>query len=348
MTSTGSDGGRAYGGSAILNESEFALVSVAFNSFFPADGGADGGKEDRLVPLSELEYRFDAVEHPRVKEGSMAPSKAKATLAYQFGKCAAEHGGCVTFDEFLTYHDKLVDEAYDERGVTDVEAFIARTIMGLWRLGNDLLLPTAVRPCFPIDKAPEGMYASRLMTLCWSEPDPERPGKFIIKGVKDVVRPCFKRGDLPDEIQGLFAYPEELAGMSVHYVNPQISIQRWLDFVWSYAEGKYCGVPGIVSARVDLDTLPESISQFIVEHHTATKVLDSKFVPTSIAANPLYKRSSDAYGYGVEEECRRIHAWKVRSLKGKQYGLQYHGLQGKYFSKMKGPTPCNAATGINM
>lgn len=342
----------------MLSENEYHLVAVAFQSM---DHNGTG-----LVPLRELKQRYFAHEHPRVKEGRLAPSAARDTLDHHFGLCAADHNGCVTFDEFLAYHEKIVDEAYDER-VGDVSAFTERTITGLWRLG-DLLLPTGVRPVFPVSQPPSGLYAVTPMTLVWVERRPRQmphaaapsaspataqatgaatEDVFVMRGIKDVVRPIFARGDLPDELQGYFAYPEELTGMAVEYSTPQISLQSWYDFCWEYADGLYCGLEGVVSTQVDLDILPAGLRQFLCSHSTAT-ARHTRWMATRQAVNPMYKKSSAAYGVGVMEECRKIHRWKVNTFEGKQYGNQYHGLCGKYFAKSTGPVKSSAATGMNM
>lgn len=352
----------------MLSESEYHLVAVAFQSM---DHNGTG-----LIPLSEVKQRYFAHEHPRVKEGKMAPSAARDTLDHHFGLCAADHGGCITFDEFLTYHEKIADEAFDEQ-VGDVAAFTERTIMGLWRLG-DVLLPTGVRPAFPVTQPPTGLYAVTPMTLVWVErrsassapPQQQQRSRgapsssahnaggeaasgssvgdsFILRGVRDVVRPTFARGDLPDELQGYFAYPSELTGMSVEYVTPQISVQSWYDFCWEYAEGQYCGVEGVVSTRVDVEMLPAGLRQFLCTHATAT-ARQTRWIPSRQVVNPMYKKSSSAYGVGVTEECRKIHHWKANTFAGKQYGNQYHGLCGKYFAKAAGPVKSSAATGMNM
>lgn len=338
----------------MLSESQYHLVAVAFQSM---DRDSTG-----LIPLVEIKKRYFAHEHPRVKEGSMAPSAARDTLDYHFGACAADHGGSVTFDEFLAYHEKIADEAYDEQ-VGDVAAFTEKTIMGLWRLG-DVLLPTGVRPAFPISQPPTGLYAATPMTLVWVERREAVSSSgtaaatssgggvsiddlFVLRAIKDMVRPTFARGDLPDELQGYFAYPEELTGMAVQYVTPRVSVQRWYDFTWEYAEGKYCGVEGIISTRVDVEALPPGLQQFICEHTTAT-ARGTTWIPSRVVVNPMYKKTSSNYGYGVREECRKIHHWKVKTFEGKQYGNQYHGLCGKYFAKMAGPHKSSAATGMNM
>lgn len=345
----------------MLNESEYRLVAVAFQSMDPNGTG--------LIPLSEVKQRYFAHEHPRVKEGKMAPSAARDTLDYHFGQCAADHDGCITFDEFLAYHEKIADEAYDEQ-VGDVPAFTEKTIMGLWRLG-DVLLPTGVRPVFPISQPPSGFYAVTPMTLVWVErrqkqqqqPKPSALASssatenasaaasvsdaFVLRGIKDVVRPTFSRGDLPEELQGYFAYPEELTGMAVEYVAPRISVQNWYDFCWEYAEGKYCGVEGIISTRVEMSALPEGLRQFLCPHSTAT-ARQTRWIASRPTVNPMYKKTSASYGVDVAEECRKIHHWKANTLQGKQYGNQYHGLCGKQFAKVSGPVKSSAATGMNM
>lgn len=320
----------------IMRAEELELVEVAFNSMCPSG-------QDR-VPLDELYKRFFAAAHPRVREGTMAPSAARDTLQHHFGSCAADHDNAVTFDEFVVYHDKLVDEAVYEQ-VSDVNAFVRDTIMGLWRLG-DLLLPTGIRPAFPITECPVGAYATSLMSLVWVEQD-KQTGTYLLKGVKDVVKPVFKRGDLPEDLQGLFAYAEELMGLNVQFLPASIFIKRWWDFVWEYEEGKYSGIEGVISTCVDLDTLPSAIRQFMLEHSDAV-TKKTTFLPRVVGNNPTYKRSSTAYGYGVAEETAKIVDWKMRSMKGTAYGLQFRGLRGNYFGKMKGPIQCNAATGVNM
>lgn len=341
----------------MLSDEEYTLVVVAFNSM---DVGGSG-----LVSLKDLKQRFFPHEHPRVKDGRMAPSAATDKLDYHFGECAADHNHCITFDEFVRYHEKLADEAYDEQ-INDVGEFTRHTIMGLWRLG-DVLLPTGVRPAFPIAEMPKGLYAAALMTLVWVEarkpstaaaaadpaaPSPPQAGNavygdgYVLKGIKEVIRPIFRRGDLPEELQGHFAYPSELAGMAVEYVQPQISIQRWLDFCWEYDAGKFCAVEGIVSARVDLDVLPSDLRQLVLEHRVTT-TRAARTMPTAIVSNPMYRKTSSNYGDGVAAECRKIHHWKANTFAGKQYGNQYHGLVGGFFSKMEARRG-GTATGMNI
>ncbi|KAG5489392.1 hypothetical protein GH5_00261 [Leishmania sp. Ghana 2012 LV757] len=339
----------------MLSESEYHLVAVAFKSMDPNNTG--------FVPLSEVKKRYFAHEHPRVKEGSMAPSAARDKLDYHFGTCAAEHGGSITLDEFLAYHEKVADEAYDEQ-VGNVAAFTEKTIMGLWRLGN-LLLPTGVRPAFPVEQPPTGLYAAAPMSLVWVERQQVAASPtsgqqslssggtvhtndlFVLRGIKDVVRPIFARGDLPDELQGHFAYPEELTGMAINYVAPRVSTQRCYDFTWEYAEGKYCGVEGIISTRVDLEALPTALKQFVCEHAEAVSRA-TVWIHTRPTVNPMYKTTNAAYGYGVREECRKIHHWKVRSMEGKQCGNQYYGLCGNFFAKMREPLKLSTATSMNI
>ncbi|CCW66930.1 unnamed protein product [Phytomonas sp. Hart1] len=320
-----------------LDAAHARLVELAFDSLGPDDRG--------VVSLRELHERFHAAAHPRVRGGLMAPGMARDRLLYLFGDCAKEHAGGITLDEFQAYHQRLHHEAAQAHGGEPPD--LGPIIMDLWRLGH-LLLPSGVKPNIPLDEFPRALYATLLMTLLWVEKDPRREGKFILKGIKEVVRPIFRRGDLPDELQGHFAYPSEISGLTVEYLPTQIAIKRWLDFVWEYDEGKYCGVQGIISAQVDLDILPGSLRQFIVEHSTATEQLHcDKFVQTSISENPMYKCTNRTYGIGSFEECRKVHQWKVKSLSGEQYGNQYHGLQKGLYSEM-GPTVCQAATRINL
>ncbi|EPY31752.1 hypothetical protein STCU_03273 [Strigomonas culicis] len=226
----------------------------------------------------------------------------------------------------------------------DVHQFIRDTVMAIWRLG-ELLLPTGVRPLFPAAQPPSGLYASTLMTFVWVDRD--AAGEYVLRGVKDVVRPHFARGALPEEVQGFFAYPAELAEMQVQYLPSQLALQSWLDFVWEYEEGHFCGVEGVIAARLDLSVLPDGVRQFIMPHDVAV-AKKCEFLKTQRPVNPMYKKSSDNYGYNVNEEVRKTHLWKAKSLEGKQYGLQYYGLVGKYFAKMRAPMSCTASTGMNL
>lgn len=299
--------------------------------------------ENGTVLLKDLMLHYNASEHPSVKSGDMAPSAARDTLLYQFGECSKDHNGGVTLDEFMTYHEKVADEAHSTRA-GDVDAFIEELIMRLWRLG-DLLAPTFIRPAFPISEMPSGLYSKTLMCLVW--PGTDANGQKILYCIKDAVQPIFRRGDLPPPLQGFFAFPSEFMGFRIQFLQPQISIQRWLDFVWPYAEGKYAAVESIISARVAKDTIPEYLRDLIQEHSTVVSYPSCTFLQTRVTAHPMYKKTSESYGYRVVEECQKIHNWKWKSLAGNEYGLQYHGLVGKYFSK-NGPAPSNAATGINM
>ncbi|EPY30552.1 hypothetical protein AGDE_09386 [Angomonas deanei] len=317
-----------------LSETAMSVVEVAYYSMDVQDKGK--------VSLEEVLHTFNAVEHPRVKEGEMAPSQATARVKELFSACAADHDGYITFHEFAVFHEKLAEEANFEK-VPDTEEFIKKTIMAMWRLG-DILLPTGIRPAFPTNQKPTGLYASTLMTFLWVDKDEKG---YVLKGMKDCVRPIFSRGDLPEEVQGMFAYPNELVGMEVQFVPTQVALQNFHDFVWEYEEGKYCGVEGIISARVDPRALPDGVRQFIMPHAEAVGK-QCEYIKTQKVVNPMYKKSSENYGYGVQEELKKMHIWKVKSLQGKQYGLQYYGLVGKYFANMKKNNSSTAATGMNL
>eukprot|EP00796_Vickermania_ingenoplastis_P005162 gene5162-3710_t len=319
----------------MLTPSQIELVETAFRSMVTTEGNT--------VPLKDLMAQYDASEHPCVKAGEMAPSAARDTLPYQFGQCCLDHDGGVTLDEFMTYHEKMADEAHNTRA-GDVNAFIEELIMRLWRLG-DLLQPTRIRPAAPIDDFPRALYSKTLMSLIW--PGVDEHGKSFLYCIKESVQPTFRRGDLPPPLQGFFAFPSEFMGFRVQYVAPQISVKRWLDFVWEYEPGKFAAVEGIISARVAKESLPPLLQQLVQEHSDVVKLPSITFTASRGTPNPMYKKTSETYGYRVHEACRKIHDWRWSSLAGKEYGLQYHGFVDKYFSK-NGPVPGNAATGINM
>lgn len=319
----------------MLTPSQTQLVHAAYQSMVK--------REDGLVALSDLMSHYNASEHPAVKRGDMAPSAARDTLQYQFGECSKDHNGCVTLDEFIKYHEKVADEAHTTRG-GDVNAFIDELIMRLWRLG-DLLAPTFIRPVFSVDEMPSALYGKTLMCLVW--PGVDENGESFLHCIRDAVQPIFRRGDLPPQIQGFFAFPAEFMGFRIKFVAPQISVKRWLDFVWEYAEGRFAAVEGVISARVAKDSIPPYLRDFIQEHDDTKKLPYCQFLERRITSNPMYKKSSESYGYKVVEECRKIHNWKLSSMSGKEYGLQYHGLIGRFFST-NGPSVGNAATGINM
>lgn len=299
--------------------------------------------EQQLVSLTGLTRHYNASEHPSVKAGDMAPSAARDKLLYQFGQCSQDHQGHITMDEFITYHEMVADEAHSTRA-GDVDGFIEDLIMRLWRLGG-LLQPTYVRPAFPVTEMPKALYGKTLMSLIW--PGKDEDGSTFLYCVKDVVQPIFRRGDLPDALQGFFAFPCEYEGYRVKKISAQISVQRWLDVVWEYEENKFAAIEGILSACVEKSTLPPYLQVLIQEHHDVQKLPQCTFLETRVTANPMYRKTSETYGYRVKEECRKIHNWKCRSLEGLQCGLQYHGLVGNFFSK-NGPAPSNSATGINM
>lgn len=320
----------------LLTESQRELVRKAFFSM--------ASPASKMVPLGKLILSYNVAEHPSVKNGELAPSAVRDTLLYQFGECHADHNGEVTLDEFLKYHEKVADEVRQTMVVEDVDTYLENLIMRIWRRGH-LLAPTEIRPVIPINELPHGLYGKTLMSLVW--PCVDQTGAKVLYCIKDMIQPLFRRGDLPEPLQGFFAFPSELMGFKVVHVGPQISIKRWLDFVWEYEDRKYAAVEGIISARVPLDILPEDLRVLIMEHSDTLKLPSCTFVETFSGKNPMYKKSSESYGYRVKEECKKIANWKWGSLAGKVYGLQYHGTTGNFFSK-NGPSTSNAATGMNL
>lgn len=319
----------------MLSDALTDLVRQAFASMVRS--------ENQMVRLSDLIEVYLACDHPAVQVGDMAPSAAKETLLYQFGECSKDHDGYITFDEFETYHKKVAEEAFASRPY-DANTFLEKFITRLWRLG-DLLAPTGIRPVFPITEMPKGLYSETLMSLVW--PGVDANGQKVLYCVKDTIQPIFRRGDLPPDLRGFFAFPGELTGFRLQYVQPQISIKRWLDFVWEYDEGKYAAVEGIISARISKDSLPTALQVLIQEHVDVKKLPHCQFLETQLTINPMYRKTSEAYGYRVVEECQKIARWKWSSLTGKEYGLQYHGFTSSFFSK-NGPPVSNAETGINI
>ncbi|RNF26584.1 uncharacterized protein Tco025E_01354 [Trypanosoma conorhini] len=320
----------------MLTPQQLELVERAFRSL--------DTKGDGLLHLEDIFRVFDVSRHPRVKEGVMAPSAVREMLIHQFGESAKAENG-VTFDVFMRFHERMAAEAESER-VSDQEGFLTGTIEGVWRLG-DLLEPTLIRPVIPVEGFPSGIYATQLMSLVWPDPN-SPPGSYVLRVIRDVVQPHFSRGDLPPELRGFFAYPAELAGMKIMEVPSQISMQRWLDFVWEYAEGKYAAVPSLVSALVDLETVPDYLRELILEPEAVKQLPSVRFLPTIKALNPMYKRTSDEYGYGVPEEIKRVHHWKCKTYDGTACGLIYHGRVGKFTKKLYGQAQSMAASGINL
>ncbi|ESL06054.1 hypothetical protein TRSC58_06278 [Trypanosoma rangeli SC58] len=320
----------------MLTPHQLDLVERAFRSL--------DTKGDGLLRLEDIIRVFDVSRHPRVKEGVMAPSAVSEMLTYQFGESVKKQNG-VAFDVFMRFHERMAAEAENER-VSVPEGFLTATIEGVWRLGN-LLEPTFIRPVIPVEGFPSGIYATQLMSLVWPDPS-SPPGSYVLRVVRDVVQPHFSRGDLPSQLRGFFAYPAELAGMTLIEVPSQISMQRWLDFVWEYGEGKYAVVPSTVSALVDLETVPEYLRELIVEPETVKQLPSVRFIPTLKALNPMYKRTSDEYGYGVPEEVKRIHHWKFKTYDGTAYGLIYHGRLEKFTKMLYGQSQSTAASGINI
>ncbi|RHW68780.1 hypothetical protein DPX39_100075100 [Trypanosoma brucei equiperdum] len=302
----------------MVTPEQAALIEGAFRSM---DRDGTG-----LVRLEDIFRVFDASSHPRVRDGELAPAATRDMLMHQFGATAQAHGG-VSFDVFMRFHERMAEDAAVAK-VNDKELFLTDTIIGVWRLGT-LLQPTLIRPLFPVDVRPSGLYATQYMSLVWVD-EVAGPGSFVVHVVRDVVRPIFSRGDLPPQLRGMFAYPTELAGMKVIEERLQIATQRWLDFVWEYEEGKHAAVPGIISARVDPDTLPQYLRDMIVQHDVAKAIPSLFFVRTSVAVNPMYKRSSEEYGYGVPEEVKRMSRWKDLTYSGQACGLIYHGRVGKF------------------
>ncbi|EKG01468.1 hypothetical protein TCSYLVIO_007534 [Trypanosoma cruzi] len=321
----------------MLTPYQLELVEQAFHSLAPKG-------DDALPRIDEIFRVFDVSMHPRVKEGVMSPGAVLEMLAYQFGESEKEQNG-VTFDVFMRFHERMAMEAANEC-VSDTEGFLTDTIRGVWRL-HELLEPTFIRPVIPIEGFPSNIYATQLMSLVW--PDESKPPRsYVLRVIHGVVQPLFSRGDLPPELRGFFAYPAELAGMKLIEVPAQISMQRWLDFVWEYAEGKYVAVPGIISARVDLETVPEYLRKLIIEPKVVKQLPSVQFVSTIKSLNPMYKRTSDGYGYGIPEEIKRVHRWKCETHDGTACGLIYHGRVGKFTKKLYGQAQSLAASGINL
>ncbi|ORC81580.1 uncharacterized protein TM35_001131060 [Trypanosoma theileri] len=320
----------------MLTPEQSALAEHAFRTLDRKGNG--------VVPLEDICRVYDVSKHPRVKEGVMAPSAAREMLIYQFNNCVKELGG-VTLDVFMRFHERMAMEAEEER-TADKEKFLTEVIAGVWRIG-ELLQPTCIRPVIPIEGFPTGIYSTQHMSLVWPDPDAVSDG-YVLRVIRDVVLPIFSRGDLPPQLRGFFAYPSELAGMRLIEVPTQIALKRWLDFAWEYAEGKYAAVEGIISARVDLDSVPPYLRDLIIEHTAAVRLPAVRFLPTTKAINPMYKCSSQEYGYGVEEEVKHVQKWKERTFDGTAYGLIYHGHVGKFTKKHYGRAQSNAASGINL
>ncbi|KAG8342688.1 hypothetical protein ERJ75_000984100 [Trypanosoma vivax] len=305
----------------MLTAEQSSLIERAFRTMDREGNG--------MLSLEHICHVFDASKHPRVREGLIAPSATLDMLRSQFGTTAKAEGG-ITFDVFVRFHERMAEE-YAKLRISNVEALLTETIEGIWRLGQ-LLEPSLIRPIFPVEQRPKGVYATAQMSLVW--PD-EKMGKesYILHVIPGVVRPIFSRGDLPLELRGFFAYPAELSGMKLVREPTQIATQRWLDFVWEYEDGKMAAVEGIISARVNPDTLPEYLRNLIVEPKI-TKELPSVYcVKTAVGPNPMYKRTSDEYGYGAPEEIKRVSAWKDLTFSGEAYGLIYHGRIGKFTKK---------------
>lgn len=296
-----------------------------------------------MAKLDVLVQAYDTSKHPTVVLGDLAPSAAKKILRTQLEPSANYHNGYVALDDFLVFHERLQTGLLKtESHVKDPEARFVQLVAQLWNVAALKLEPTGITPLTM--ELPTGFQASRQMDLIWVD---EATG--ALQGYRGVVKPIFRRADLPKGIQGHFAFADEVKLLNVKYIPPQPAVRPPFDVVWSDNDVLY-GLAAVVSSSVDTAVLPSFLATFIgnCPKNQDGKAMDVTFLQKDDAAmkNPMYITSSAAIGIKAVEYAHKVVDAKIKALNGTNPVGIFAGRAGKFTATFDGGMP--QSSGFNV
>lgn len=304
------------------------IVEIAFNKF-------DLNKEG-LVPLAALTDAYCAEKHPHVSQGDMAPAVAKRAMLNALTPSAQQHDGSVAVEDFILFHERMSAEL-DEMQVRNADAYFVSLVDGLWGISTVRLEPTSVVP-LTMD-IPTGILSTQKMDLLWKD----ESGNVV--GFKHVVKPCFARAWLPENVQGMFVFPEEAKALNVSYLPLQSAIQPPYSIVWTRADGSVEGLRDVVVSNIDPALLPSNVKSIILSSKEVTSRSDINFRPTPKVVNPMYQTTNSCFGTGVHDATAKAQNDKLLTLSGKNPVGVYAGRAGKFSASFAGGMP--VASGLN-
>lgn len=304
-----------------LTSARFDVVAAAWQKLNPEDAPS--------ITLDALKAGYDASRHPRVLDGTMAIGQAKNVVAHHFDTVP---DGVVTWNEFLQFHVKMSLEV-DRSRALDRDSTFTMLVTQMWKLDEEeerALHPTRI---FPITmSAPTGLLATKSMDLLW--PNPDVPGGLL--GFRGVVRPRFGRADLPSQLQGYFAFADEVANRDVKTVVERATLMSSLSIVWRIESGELVGFKDVVSPNISVGKLPDELKDVILTEADAEKLGPVCWLPLKEPYNPTYKKSSQSFGVGAEQSAGDVLALKKKVWEGNNCGLAWHGHTGKFTDDFKG------------
>lgn len=298
-------------------------------------------EEAGTVPLSAMKMLYNAAAHPRVLDGSISQSKARALFESHFTHIPPE--GAVTWDDFASYYTKASTEIDAGRDI-DPDASFVQMVIRAWRLDEDGaprfestgILPTTL-------ERPSGYSATVNMDLVWKD---ENGG---LVGYRHVVKPLFSRAELPDEIRGYFALPVESTRANVRFLPAQAALVADLDLVWpknaAEPSGEWTGYRAAVRSNVDTRFLPALLQNYILPF-TRTSQMNVTYNESVKIQNPVYKKTSQTYGVGAKEHCAQVAELKKLTWEGKAAGNVFAGKTGKFSDQFK--AGCYRNSGLNV
>jgi hypothetical protein len=304
-----------------------SIVGAAFNKFDPNGSG--------LVPLKVLTDAYCAEKHPHVSQGDMAPAVAARAMINALTPSAKQHSGSVAVEDFVLFHERMSAEV-DEMQIRNADAYFVNLVDGLWGVSTVHLAPTSVVP-ITMD-VPRGILASKKLDLVW------RDDAGSLRGFKGVVKPTFARSWLPQDIQGLFVFPEEAKSLSITYLPSQPAIQPPYSIVWSNA-GESFGLQDVIASNVDVALLPSSLRSVILTTKEVAARSDIQFRTIVAPANPMYMTTNSGIGAGVHEATAKVQLDKTTALNGENPVGVFAGRVGKFTGTFAGGMP--VASGLN-
>mmetsp|Transcript_992 Transcript_992/g.1078 ORF Transcript_992/g.1078 Transcript_992/m.1078 type:complete len:338 (+) Transcript_992:21-1034(+) len=319
------------------------VVAEAFRTFDPDGSG--------LAPLEAIIAGYAAHQHPAVVRGDLAPSDAQQRLREQLSPSAKQHDGMVAVEDFFLLHERISDDVDRSKVCTDGDKEFIAIVKPLWGLGLVRLAPTGIVPI--TTEVPSGVLASCHMDLLWVT---ESGGnKIRLSGYKNVVKPHFARGAIPEAIQGHFAFHEEISNQNlfdVQFKAPQPAIQPPLSIVWQLSESdSLYGVRDVIVSNIDVAILPSEVRAFIRTAGEVQEIEKGRCIQwlnagsNSTIKNPAYTTSNSKYGVGVSSQATKVLMEKTQALSGQNPVGIYAGRSGKFTATFAGGMP--QASGLN-
>jgi len=152
------------------------------------------------------------------------------------------------------------------------------------------------------------------------------------------VKTRFSRSILSPAVRGYFAFADELTDFTVKACVARSALLSPLSIVWvDEPSNRAVGFKEVISPNIDLAQLPEGLQDVVMTDDAAEKLHGAvEWLPLVTPFNPMYTKSSEAFGQGAADQAQEVLNLKRKVWEGTNCGVAWHGHTGKFTDGFNG------------